>query len=151
MVQCFACIAMLPMFIVSIDAPHLLQRIVMPGRSLGWRKLCSRQSPEQLGSSLPPLWISCETVGGGLQGIDVVAAETIMRRLFPTLPPLRFQGLMRVMCHEVLGHIQDCHPSRQARMHAGWLTSAALIKRQILMLSVPVDLVVSDSSRDVIV
>ena len=49
-----------------------------------------------------------------------------MRRLFPALPPLRFQGLMRVMCHEVLGHIQDCHPSRQARMHADVLMSPGL-------------------------
>ena len=88
------------------------------GHSQAAVKCAPRQSPVQLGSSLPLLWISCETAGGELQGIDVVTAETIMRRLFPTLPPLRFQGLMRVMCHEVLGHIQDCHPSRQANLHA---------------------------------
>ena len=98
----------------------------------------------QLESSLPLHWTSSKTAGVELQGIDVVAAETIMRRLFPALPPLRFQGLMRVMCHEVLGHIQDCHRSRQAKVHAGLLTSAALVKRQILMLSVPVNLVVSE-------
>ena len=77
-----------------------------------------KRAPDETLSSLeaPCPSLSCPVMRAGAesQGIDVVAAETIMRRLFPTLPPLRFQGLMRVMCHEVLGHIQDCHPSRQA-------------------------------------
>ena len=49
-----------------------------------------------------------------LQGINAVAAEKIMRRLLPGLPALRFQQLMRVVCHEILHHIQDDHPTRQA-------------------------------------
>ena len=48
-----------------------------------------------------------------LQGVGLVAAETIMRRLLPELPALRFQHLMRVICHEILHHIQDDHPTRQ--------------------------------------
>lgn len=48
------------------------------------------------------------------QGVDTVAAERIMRRLLPGLPPLRFQHLMRVVAHEILHHIQDDHPTRQA-------------------------------------
>lgn len=49
-----------------------------------------------------------------LQGVNMVAAETIMRRLLPQLPPLRFQHLMRVICHEILHHVQDDHPTRRA-------------------------------------
>jgi len=49
-----------------------------------------------------------------LQGTDTVSAEKIMRQLLPGLPPLRFQHLMRVVCHEILHHIQDDHPTRQA-------------------------------------
>ena len=41
-----------------------------------------------------------------------------MRRLLPGLPALRFQHLMRVVCHEILHHIQDDHPTRQAWMLA---------------------------------
>ena len=74
-----------------------------------------------------------------MQGVDMVAAETIMRRLLPGLPPLRFQHLMRVICHEVLHHIQDDHPTRQAFEHgpasscdmavpADMCTSPALLK-----------------------
>ena len=65
--------------------------------------------PDCACSSLP-MWLL-------LQGVNMVAAETIMRRLLPGLPPLRFQHLMRVICHEILHHIQDDHPTRQAHNH----------------------------------
>lgn len=55
-----------------------------------------------------------------------MAAEKIMRRLLLGLPALRFQHLMRVVCHEILHNIQDDHPTRQAWMLAG-LTNHATI------------------------
>ena len=76
-----------------------------------------RSAPEEAMCSSEATCALCvfrERLGAERQGIDVVAAETIMRRLLPALPPLRFQNLMRVMCHEVLGHIQDAHPCRHA-------------------------------------
>ena len=121
--------ALLPNVALAIRALHLLLGIITrrPFPRLASSVLQTKPCPAW--KRLAPLYLSSDGAGAEPQGIDVVAAETIMRRLFPALPPLRFQGLMRVMCHEVLGHIQDCHPSRQARMHARLIASVALMQK----------------------
>ena len=99
------------------------------GHFLGWRQACSRQSLVQLGSALP--LFTCPVMERVLnrRASMLWPQRPSCGGCSPRCPRCASRGLMRVMCHEVLGHIQDCHPSRQARMHARLIATVALMQK----------------------